>query len=334
MRIDTERVAQWMSRRRPGAVATGTARREEDRVTFLSGLLDGMTTGAPLAFVIGNNDSRPADYETLRDVYRPNHADYTYEARYGLPRDWRGGGRSSARWTAAVVAAGAIASQWLATHGVSVTAYTHSIGDITAAVAGPLPDERAVYDDPVRCPDAEAAARMADLIAGARAGGDSVGGVVECIVTGMPPGTGNPMFDKISSRLAAAMFAINAVKGFEIGDGFAAARSCGTEQADEWLPDARDPRGLMAASNHSGGIQGGITNGEDIRFRVAFKPTPTIASPLRSVRRAAAGTGSGATEYCAAVVEGKGRHDPCVVPRAVAVVAAMTSLVMADALMY
>ena len=323
VRVDMDNVRLWMRRRRPGSTSLGTARREDDEPQFISGLLDGVTTGAPVAFVIPNGDARPADYDSMRDMYRPNHADYTYQMRYGI-RDTRGGGRSSARWTAAVTAAGALAAQWLALrHGVSIAAYTSRIGG--AALAGgylTVAEAASRYDNDVRCPDAAAVAPMEAEIVRARAGGDSVGGTVSCVIEGLQAGVGSPMFGKLSARLSAAMFAINAVRAFEIGDGVSLAGEFGSQVADEWLEAPDDLRGIRTAANHSGGIQGGITNGEPVTFRVTFKPTPTIARTLRTVDRGGQGC----------ELNARGRHDPCVGPRAVPVVEAMAALTVADAL--
>lgn len=324
VRLDLDDIRLQLARRRPGATSLTTSRNERDEVSFLSGLLDGVTTGAPIAFVIANNDARPEDYEAIKALYRPGHADFTYEARYTGIRDWRGGGRSSARWTAAVVVAGAIAGQWLVPRGIRIAAYTSAIGRFRLPDMGSyMPSPEAIYSTDVRCPMPIPAAAMAELIKRARAVGDSVGGVVSCRIRGVPAGIGSPMFDKLSSRLAAAIFSINAVKGFDIGDGFAMSRVRGSEVVDEWEPAIGDARGMRTKTNHSGGIQGGISNGEDITFRVAFKPTPTLSRPLLTVDR----------DRRPVIFKGLGRHDPCVVPRAVPVVATLTAFVIADALL-
>lgn len=323
MRVDMDNVRLWMSRRRPGSTSLGTARREADEPQFISGLLDGVTTGAPIALVIPNGDARPADYDSMRDMYRPNHADYTYQMRYGM-RDTRGGGRSSARWTAAVTAAGALAAQWLAgRHGIRIAAYTSRIGGVALAGGYLTVAEAACrYDNDVRCPDAASVAAMEAEILRARAEGDSVGGTVSCVIEGLPAGIGSPMFGKLSARLSAAMFSINAVKAFEIGDGVSLAEVRGSQVADEWIEAPDERRGIRTAANHSGGIQGGITNGEPVTFRVTFKPTPTISRSLRTVDSDGRGC----------ELSARGRHDPCVVPRAVPVVEAMAALAVADAL--
>lgn len=322
--IDMDHIRLWLERRRPGASDLTSPRREPDEVTFISGLMDGRTTGAPIAFTVNNVNTRPGDYERLRNTYRPCHADFTYEARYGGVRDWRGGGRSSARWTVAAVVAGAIAMQWLATRGIRIAAYTSRIERVRLPDLGSVvPRDEQIYANPVRCPLEIPAQRMADRIRRAREVGDSVGGVVSCVVKGVPAGVGSPMFDKLSSRLASAIFSINAVKGFEIGDGFGMSRVRGSQVVDEWSPAPDDPRGMHTTTNHSGGIQGGISNGENITFRVAFKPTPSLARPLLTVDR----------ERRPVIVKTPGRHDPCVVVRAVPVVAAMSALAVADAML-
>lgn len=276
LRIDRKRIADALARRATGSTASASQRREADAVEFLSGLLDGVTLGTPIAFMVRNEDARPEDYEAFRNTYRPSHADYTYEAKYGL-RDWRGGGRASARATVPVVVAGAIAQQWLASRGITVEAVLKHVGGET---------------DPQRI-DA--------LLSQCRAEGDSVGGVALGTIQGLPAGLGEPMFDKFQACLAKAMFSIPAVKGFEYGDGFAVATMKGSEANDAFVEKEGAVRLL---TNHSGGIQGGITNGEEVHFNVAFKPIPSV---------------------------GRGdRHDVCALPRAVVIVEAMAALVALD----
>ncbi len=307
-----------LDRRRPGQSALTTPRTEADRVEILSGVHEGRTTGHPVALMVRNRDARPGDYDALREVYRPGHADSTFAARYGV-RDHRGGGRASARVTVAHVAAGALAGLLLRErHGIAVTAYVRRVKDLEAE--GIVPEQvtrEQVEATPIRCPDPAAAAAMAEIVARARDAGDSVGGVVECVVLGAPPGLGEPVFDKLESDLAGAMLAINAVKGFEIGSGFAGTRLFGSEHNDALaMEDGR----LVSATNRAGGVLGGLSTGMPIRFRVAFKPTSTIARPQRTVDTA------GREVTLAA----SGRHDPCVLPRAVPIVEAMTRIVLAD----
>ncbi len=297
MRIDTGAVQAQLDRRRPGQSVLTTARNEADRVEFLSGFLDGITLGTPIGFIIRNTDHRSVDYSAMSEIYRPNHADYTYEAKYGI-REVRGGGRASARATASFVVAGAIARQALETLGIEIFSEVKSVGGVSGSIG-----------------ELEAA------IAAAKCDGDSVGGVVECTVSGVPAGLGEPLGDKLQAMLAQAMLSINAVKGFEYGDGFAAADMHGSEAADEFYYDTEEA--VRTRTNHSGGIQGGISNGEDVVFRVAFKPVPTIAKTLKTVDK------KGAEVELAA----KGRHDPCVVFRAMPIVEAMAAMVIFDAVL-
>jgi len=314
--FDFDFIQQQLDRRRPGQSALSTDRKESDALEVLSGVFEGKTTGTPLAMLLRNSDQRSADYDALKEVYRPSHADFTYQARYGH-RDHRGGGRSSARETAARVAAGAVAQLLLRSAGVEIKAYVSAVGPIQVQQAYAELDLTRTEDNLVRCPDAASAAEMEALITQLKGEGDSVGGVITAVVTGLPAGLGDPVFDKLEADLAKAMLNINAVKGFEIGSGFAAAAGRGSEFNDAF--ELRDGR-VRTQSNHSGGIQGGISNGEDIYFRVAFKPVATIGKAQQTVNTAGA-----ATE-----LQAKGRHDPCVVPRAVPIVEAMTALVLAD----
>lgn len=318
--IDLEAVQHELDRRRPGQSAVTTARKESDTVRVLSGLLGGVTTGAPIGFVIYNENQHSADYDHLRDTFRPSHADYTYTAKYGL-RDHRGGGRSSARETATRVVAGAFARQALAHYGISVTAWTSQVGHIALPADYAGLDLSLVDSNPVRCPDPAVAAEMERLILEVKAEGDTIGGVVSCVVKGVPAGLGDPVFGRLSARLADAMMSINATKGFEYGMGFAGVAMRGSQALDRFTAD--DSGHVSTLTNHSGGIQGGISNGRDICFRVAFKPVATLMQEVPSID----------SEGRPVVIKGRGRHDPCVVPRAVPVVEAMAAIVLLDALL-
>lgn len=316
--LDIDAIQRQLDRRRPGQSAIVTQRRESDCVQLLSGLMDGVTTGTPIGFVIPNSDQHSADYDAMRDAYRPSHADYTYDAKYGL-RDHRGGGRSSARETTCRVVGGAIARQILAAQGIGIAAYTRSIGDIALETPYCELDLTQVDSNPVRCPDADTARRMIELIEQVRTDGDTVGGVVTCVITGVPAGLGEPVADKLNATLAAAMMSINAAKGFELGMGFDGTRRRGSEVIDTFAIDT-DGR-VITLANHSGGVQGGITNGADIYFNVAFKPVATLLQPVETIDR----HGNPVT------LQARGRHDPCVVPRAVPVVEAMAAMTLLDA---
>ncbi|HRH71016.1 MAG TPA: chorismate synthase [Flavobacteriales bacterium] len=306
LNVDIAAVQTELDRRRPGSTPLGTARNETDKVEFLSGILDGTALGTPIGFLIRNSDARSADYDHLKNVYRPGHADRTWEEKYGI-RDHRGGGRSSARETACRVVGGAIARQLLALQGVRVEAYVDQVGDIRLERPYTVLDLPSVWKSDVRAPDEAIAQRMTALIEQVRGEGDSVGGRITCVVRGAPTGLGEPVFDKLNADLGKAMLSINAVKGFAFGAGF----------------DAIGLRGSAHNKMHSGGILGGISTGEDIVFDVAFKPVSTIAKAQGTVDR------SGRT----VILETQGRHDPCVVPRAVPIVEAMTCLVLADHLL-
>jgi chorismate synthase len=307
-----------LDRRRPGQSRLTTPRQEEDRVEILSGVFEGRTLGSPIALLVRNQDARPAAYEAMKDVYRPSHADYTTEAKYGI-RNWQGGGRASARETVGRVAAGAIARKLLAAvAGVEVLAWVRRVHEVEAKLDPASVTLEAVEASPVRCPEPGAAAEMIRRIDAARERGDSLGGVVECVARRVPPGLGEPVFDKLEADLAFALMSLPASKGFEIGSGFEGSRMTGIEHNDPFVPG---PDGApRTASNRSGGVQGGISNGEDVVLRVAFKPTATIAQAQETVTR----------EGRAAVLEARGRHDPCVLPRAVPMVEAMVCLVLAD----
>ena len=315
--IDEDFIKGEMQRRRPGQSAITTARNEQDVVELLSGVFEGRTTGTPIAFVIKNDNTRSKDYDNMRDVYRPSHADYVYDCKYGI-RDHRGGGRSSARETAVRVCAGAMAKLALKQLGISVQAYTSQVGGIKLEKGYESYDIASAESNIVRCPDAEKALEMEQLILDVKRQGDTVGGVVTCVVKGTPVGLGEPLYGKLTSSLAHAMLSINAVKGFEYGNGFEAASGRGSEQNDIFY---READGIATRTNNSGGIQGGISNGNDIYFRVAFKPVATLLMEQETV------TSSGEETTLLA----HGRHDPCVVPRAVPVVEAMAALVILDA---
>lgn len=314
--IDEDFIRSEMARRRPGQSAITTARNEKDEVEFLSGIFEGRTTGTPIAFVIKNDNTRSKDYDNMRGVYRPSHADYVYDCKYGV-RDHRGGGRSSARETAVRVCAGAIAKLALLQLGIKVQAYTSQVGGIKLDKGYEHYDIPSAEGNVVRCPDAEKAKEMEQLILDVKRQGDTVGGVVTCVVKGVPAGLGEPLYGKLTSSLAHAMLSINAVKGFEYGNGFEAASGRGSEQNDVFY---RSADGIATRTNNSGGIQGGISNGNDIYFRVAFKPVATLLMEQDTV------TASGEETKLLA----HGRHDPCVVPRAVPVVEAMAALVILD----
>jgi len=317
--IDTDFVQAELARRRPGQSAIVTQRQEGDQIEFLSGVYEGKSTGAPIAFLVRNNNARPKDYDHLKDTFRPSHADFTYQTKYGH-RDHRGGGRSSARETIARVAAGAIAKLLLKQTGVTINAYVSAVGDVALIKNYKELDFSLTDSNVVRCPDAETAAKMETLIRSIRKEGDTIGGIVSCVASGMPVGLGEPVFDKLHAALGNAILGINAVKGFDYGSGFEAARMRGSVHNDRFV---NSESGISTTTNHSGGVQGGISNGEDIYFRAAFKPVATLMQSQESVNA------QGDTVELA----GKGRHDPCVVPRAVPIVEAMTALVLADFLL-
>ena len=351
--IDLAFVQQQLDRRRPGQSALTTARRESDRVEILSGVFEGVSTGTPIGFIVRNSDQHSADYDNLRDVFRPSHADYTYQMKYGV-RDHRGGGRSSARETVSRVVAGAFAMLALRHIGVRITAYTSQVGPLVLTGDYRQYDFSEIERNPVRGPEPAMADRMAELIRQVKAEGDTIGGVITCIVEGCPVGLGEPVFGKLHADLGAAMLSINAAKGFEYGEGFAGATGRGSEQNDLFLPgddaffsgndaarigadaarigadavltgadavltsaDAARPR---LATNHSGGIQGGISNGEDIVMRIAFKPVATLLRPQTTIDRHGQPT----------TLQARGRHDPCVLPRAVPIVEAMAAITILD----
>lgn len=317
--IDTDFIQSELDRRRPGQSAIVTQRKESDGFEILSGVFEGKSTGTPIAIVIRNEDQRSKDYNHIKDIYRPSHADYTYDVKYGF-RDYRGGGRSSARETAARVAAGAIAKLLLANEGIECKAYVSSVGDIHLNKKYTELDLSLTESNDVRCPDSDTANKMIELIKQIKKEGDTIGGVVTGVITGVPAGLGEPVFDKLHAELAKAMMSINATKGFEYGSGFEGTALRGSSHNDIFENQGGK---ITTKTNLSGGIQGGISNGMDIYFRVAFKPVATIMRDQDTVD----------SEGNDAVVSGKGRHDPCVLPRAVPIVEAMASLVITDFLL-
>jgi len=311
--IDLDFIQSELDRRRPGQSAITTSRKEADRVELLSGVFEGKSTGCPIGFVVRNTNQHSQDYENMRNVFRPSHADYTYTTKYG-ERDHRGGGRSSARITIARCVAGALAKLALRQIGVSVTAYTSQVGDISIDPDYRKHDLSLIETNAVRCPDVEAAARMESLIAEVKGQGDTIGGIITCVVKGCPVGLGEPEFGKLHAALGSAMLGINAVKGFEYGAGFACVNRRGSELNDIFA------EGFHTLTNNSGGIQGGISNGEDIYFRVAFKPVATLLMEQPTVDKDGKPT----------TLTARGRHDPCVLPRAVPVVEAMAAMTILD----
>ena len=318
LEIDKDIIQQDLDRRKPGQSKVTSSRKEDDKVQLLSGIFEGKSTGTPIGFLIQNINSKSKDYSKIKDVFRPSHADYTYEEKYGL-RDYRGGGRSSARETACRVVAGSIAKQLLNNYGVKISAYVSSIGNIFA-------DEKKVdlnknYDSNiVRCPDPDASMKMINLINDLKSKGNTVGGQIKCVISGVEAGLGEPVFDKLHADLGKAMLSINAVKGFEYGSGFNGSKMTGAEHNDEFIVENGN---VSTKTNNSGGIQGGISNGEEIYFKVAFKPVATIMSKQNSIDK----------EKNNVELSVKGRHDPCVVPRAVPIVESMAAVVLADHLL-
>jgi len=309
--LDLDAIQKELDRRRPGQSAIVTQRKEPDSVQFLSGIFEGKTTGAPIGFIVPNTNQKSDDYSHIKDVYRPSHADYTYDKKYGI-RDYRGGGRSSARETISRVVGGAIAKQMLPN--ITINAFTSSVGDIFIDRPYQALDFSLTETNAVRCPDTASALRMEEYIKEIRKQGDTVGGTVTCVIKGVPAGLGEPVFDKLHAELGKAMLSINAVKGFEYGSGFCGAKMKGSEHNDIFNTDG------STKTNLSGGIQGGISNGMDIYFRVAFKPVATIMQEQDTID----------SDGNTVKMHGKGRHDPCVVPRAVPIVEAMAALVIAD----
>lgn len=317
--LSVEEIQKELNRRRPGQSDVSTPREEADEIEILSGIFEGRATGMPIGFMVRNRNQKSQDYDHLKNLYRPSHADYTWEQKYGI-RDYRGGGRSSAREHIARVVAGAVAKQVLAGYGISIRAYTSQVGNIGLSCSYQELDLEKTEENIVRCPDTKIAEEMIALIRELRDQGDSVGGVVSCVIEGVPAGLGEPVFDRFQARLAHAMLSINATKGFEYGTGFAAATMRGSEHNDPFVTRGGKVR---TVSNRSGGIQGGISNGEDIYFRVAFKPVATITRQQHTVNR----------DGEEVRLEAYGRHDPCVIPRAVPVVEAMAAITVLDMLL-
>ncbi|MDU0369241.1 chorismate synthase [Hymenobacter endophyticus] len=318
--VSQEQIQAALDRRRPGQSELTTPRSEADQVEIQSGIFRGETTGTPISLYIRNQDQHSHDYSHIEHAYRPSHADYTYDQKYGR-RDFRGGGRSSARETAARVAAGAVAQQLLLREGMRASSYVSQVGAVQVPVGYEQLDLSLIDSNLVRCPHPETAEQMADLIRQVRDRHDTVGGLVTGVVRGVPAGLGEPVFDKLHSELGRAMLSINAVKGFEYGSGFSGVLLFGSEHNDEFYTD--ESGRVRTRTNHSGGIQGGISNGQDIYFRVAFKPVATILQPQATIN----------DQGEAISLAGRGRHDPCVLPRAVPIVDAMTNLVLADMLL-
>lgn len=309
--LNLDSVQYEMQRRKPGQSSIVTQRKEEDKVRFLSGLFEGKTTGTPIGFVIPNTNQKSDDYSHIKETYRPSHADYVYEKKYGI-RDYRGGGRSSARETASRVVAGAIAKQVIPD--IKITAFVSSVGSIEMSTPYQELDFSQIESNPVRCPDTIVAQKMETLIKEVKKQGDTIGGIITCVIQNVPVGLGEPVFDKLHAELGKAMLSINAVKGFEYGSGFSGATMKGSEHNDLFNEDG------TTQTNFSGGIQGGISNGVDIYFRVAFKPVATLLQKQKVLTN----------QNQIIEQQGKGRHDPCVVPRAVPIVEAMAAIVMAD----
>ena len=316
VKIDMDEVQKELNRRRPGQSSIVTARDEKDKVKILSGMFEGVTTGTSIGFIIENTNQHSNDYSNIKEAFRPSHADYTYTSKYGI-RDYRGGGRSSARETAARVVAGAFARQALNQLGVEIYAYTSQVGNICLDKDYRKYDKSNIESNIVRCPDSEKAQEMIDLITEVKQEGDTIGGVITCVVKGVPVGLGEPVFGKLQAQLGAAMLSINAVKGFEYGMGFDFATARGSEVNDAFVCEAGE---VSTKTNNSGGIQGGISNGEDIYFRVAFKPVATLLRDVETINE----KGENLTLHA------KGRHDPCVLPRAVPIVEAMAAIVILD----
>lgn len=316
LKIDISQIQADLDRRKPGQSHITTSRQESDQVEILSGIFEGVTTGTPIGFIIRNKDQHSADYSNIRNLYRPSHADFTYDQKYGV-RDYRGGGRSSARETIARVAAGAIAKQLLASLGISVHAYVSRVGEVELQKSYLELDLARTENNLVRCPDPETAERMIKRIEEAGRNHDTVGGVITGVAAGVPAGWGEPVFNKLHADMGHAMLGINAVKGFEYGSGFEGTKLSGSLHNDIFIPG---DKGIKTLTNHSGGVQGGISNGQDIYWKVAFKPIATLLKEQETVD----------SEGNKAIINVKGRHDPCVLPRAVPIVEAMAALVLAD----
>ncbi len=316
IRIDMDFVQKELNRRRPGQSTITTSRNETDEVEFLSGIFEGKSTGCPIGFMVWNKNQHSNDYDNMKELYRPSHADYTYNVKYGI-RDHRGGGRSSARETISRVVGGALAKLALNQLGIHITAFTSQVGPIKLEKEYKEYDLETIENNPVRCPDQEKAKEMQDLIYKIKGEGDTIGGVVTCVIKGCPIGLGQPVFGKLHAALANAMMSINAAKAFEYGDGFKGLKQKGSEQNDVFF---NNDGVIDTHTNHSGGMQGGISNGQDIFFRVAFKPVATVLMEQHTVN----------IDGVDATLKAKGRHDPCVLPRAVPIVEAMAALAILD----
>ena len=314
--IDEEFIQKELNRRRPGQSAISTPRKEGDKVEFLSGIFEGKTTGTPIAFVIWNENQHSSDYDHLKEVYRPSHADFTYQQKYGI-RDYRGGGRSSARETASRVVAGAIAKLVLKKQGIEITAFTSQVGHIAMKQTFETADLSLIESNVVRCPETETAEKMIEYIKQLKEEGDSIGGIISCVIKGVPVGLGEPIFDKLQARLAQAMLSINATHGFDYGRGFEGVNMKGSQMND---PFVKVGDKVTTKTNNSGGIQGGISNGQDIYFRVLFKPVATISKKQKTID----------IHINEVELEARGRHDSCVLPRAVPIVEAMAALTLLD----
>lgn len=320
LKIDFDFIGAELARRKPGTTLFSSSRMEDDQVEFLSGIYEGVSLGTPIAFLIRNKDSNSADYEEMKNVLRPSHADYTYLKKYGV-RDHRGGGRASARETAARVVAGAIAKLLLKQSGIEIIAYNSQIGNIILPENFLIKDYSTITTDPLSCPDPETALRMGALLLDIKQKGDTVGGKVNCVMKNVPAGIGEPVFGKLQAELAFAMMSINAAKGFEYGLGFKSAGESGSNINDEFISEIRNGETVIRTkTNYSGGIQGGIANGEDIYFSVAFKPVPTLMKAQSTIN-------SGGVPV---TLKPRGRHDVCVIPRVIPVVEAMAAMVLAD----
>ena len=317
--VDLDFIQSELNRRRPGQSSITTSRQEGDIVELLSGVFEGRTTGCPIGFIVRNTNQHSQDYENMRSLFRPSHADFTYYYKYGT-RDHRGGGRSSARITISRCVGGALAKLALKQLGISIQAYTSQVGSIALERDYHLYDLSKTETNAVRCPDSEKAAQMEELISQIKAEGDTIGGIITCVIKGCPAGLGSPEFGKLHADLGAAMLGINAVKGFEYGEGFEGVTARGSEQNDIFIPASEDSSNPSTKTNHSGGIQGGISNGQDIYFRVAFKPVATILTQQDTIDM----------EGNPTTLKAQGRHDPCVLPRAVPVVEAMAAMTILD----
>ncbi len=319
LKIDLEFIQMELDRRKPGQSHITTQRKEEDKVEFLSGIFEGVTTGTPIGFVIKNEDQKPKDYSHIKDTYRPSHADFTYEEKFGI-RDYKGGGRSSARETACRIVAGAIAKLILQQKNISINAFVKQVGEIKLSRSFDQLDLSRTESSIVRCPDDEVSEKMIAYIEEIKKQGDTVGGVIQCVIQNTPIGLGEPVFDKLHAVIGHAMLSINAVKGFEIGSGFDSVHFKGSELNDVFYSEDKQ---IKTKTNNSGGVQGGISNGMPIYFNVAFKPVATLMQKQNSVNK----------QGEKIILEGKGRHDPCVLPRAVPIVESMAALVLVDFLL-